>query len=279
MAIGEDILVSVVVATLNSAHTLPACLSSISSQSHRRREIIVVDGGSYDGTPEVLRGARSELAHSISEPDQGIYDAWNKGVRVARGEWICFMGADDEFSDRDALAALARAAAQSEGERIVYGRANLVTRKGTVAQTIGKPWRDARQELFDGFMLPQTATLHYRTLFEEFGSFDRSYRVAGDYEFLLRELVVREALFVDRVVANVRLGGVSSHAQSIHLALREVSRARRAHGLGRPSLRLRIALVSSWLGAHLHRVVGERAFNVLADCYRVVRGKPRVWSV
>jgi glycosyltransferase involved in cell wall biosynthesis len=275
----EEMLASIVVATLNSARTLPKCLSSIAGQSYQWREIIVVDGGSTDGTQDIFRAAASQVSHSISEPDYGIYDAWNKGIRACRGEWICFMGADDEFSDPDALRALMRAAEQANAARIVYGRINLVTVKGTVAQTVGKPWPDARKDLFDGFMLPQTAALHHRSLFQDLGSFDRSYRVAGDYEFLLRELIGRNALFVDRVVANVRLGGVSSRAQSIHLALREVTRARRAHGLGGPGLRLRLALVSSWVGARLHYLVGERVFNYLADCYRVIRGKPRVWSV
>jgi glycosyltransferase involved in cell wall biosynthesis len=272
-------LVSIVVATRNSARILPDCLSSIERQSYRQREIVVIDGASADGTPDILRAAGGRIAYWSSEPDTGLYNAWNKAIAHAKGEWLCFLGADDAFADGGSLEALVRAAAGARGARVIYGRANLVSAKGTVAQTVGKPWPEAREDLLAGFMLPHPATLHHRSLFEERGSFDESYRIAGDYELLLRELARKDAGFVDRVVVNVRLGGMSSRAEAIHAALREVSRARRAHGLGAPPARLRLALATSWIGARLHRVLGERAFNRMADLYRVVRGKPRVWSV
>ena len=87
------------------------------------------------------------------------------------------------------------------------------------------------------------------------------------------------ALFVDRVVVNARLGGTSARPDSIHGALRKVLRARRAHGLTRIPARLGAALVSSWIGGNLYRMAGPRVFGALADGYRMLRGRPRIWTV
>ena len=269
--------ISVVVAVLNGARTLPACLDSIAAQSHQSREIVVIDGGSTDGTVEYLRRNAARLGSWTSEPDRGIYDAWNKALARAQGEWIAFLGADDRFHDADALRALAAAAATTRS-RVVYGRMDLVTRSGAVAQTVGQPWARARRDFLDGFMFPHPGALHHRSLFAEHGNFDQAYRYAGDYEFLLRELVTRDAEFVDRVVVDMAVLGMTARPQTIHRVLREVERARRAHALGAPPPRLRLALAASRLGARVHALLGERTFNVLADAYRVVRGRPRIWT-
>ncbi len=267
-------MVSVVIATLNRAGTLQDCIASVLRQSYQRRELIVVDGGSTDGTLEVIRRNAAGIAHSVSEPDRGLYHAWNKGVRAARGEWIAFLGADDRLADAGALQALVDGAA---GARIVYGRLRLVTPRGVKAEVVGVPWREARGGFLQGFMVPHPGTLHHRTLFEEHGGFDESYRIAGDYEFMLRELKTRDAAFVDRVVVDFQLGGMSSRPPALWAALAEVARARRKHGLS-PSLRLGATRAASAVGAAIYRVVGERAFNLVADCYRWLRGKPPLWT-
>ena len=267
-------LVSVVIATLNSAGTLQRCLASVLGQSYQRREIVLVDGGSTDGTVEIIRGNAHGIARWVSEPDRGLYHAWNKGVRAAKGEWITFLGADDELADPGALQALVEGAG---GARVVYGRLRLISARGEQAGIVGAPWREARADLLQGFMLPQPGTLHHRTLFEEHGEFDESYRIAGDYEFLLRELIRRDAAFVDRIVVHFRLGGMSSRPSSIRMGLQEVARARRKHGLP-PSARLTRTLLASALGDAVYRLAGARAFNALADLYRSLRGKPPLWT-
>ena len=269
--------ISVVVAVFNGAATLPACIDSIVAQSFRDREIVVIDGGSTDGTVEYLRGNASLFGSWVSEPDRGIYHAWNKALARAKGSWLAFLGADDRFHDAGALQELARAA-QATRHRIVYGRMDLIVRAGVVAQTVGKPWAKSRGDFVSGFMFPHPGALHHRSLFAEHGNFDEAYRYAGDYEFLLRELITRDAEYVDRVIDDMAVRGMTARPETIHKVLLEVDRARRAHGLAGPSLRLRRALATSWLGARVHALLGERAFNVLADAYRVVRGRPRIWT-
>ena len=274
-------LVSVIVAVRNGATTLQRCLDSIAAQDFGPRETIVIDGASTDGTREILeRNARDGVVSSyLSEPDTGVYNAWNKGIARARGRWICFLGCDDAFHDPAALRELVRAAeADARGARVVYGRINRVTASGMLIETIGVPWTDARAAFLRGYNIPHPGTLHHRSIFEQRGVFDESYRIAGDYHLLLGELAERPALFLDRVVLDMTFGGISSRPETILVALREVARARRARGLVGTPWRLRAALAFALAGSLAHRLLGELAYRYLADFYRRLRGRPKIWT-
>ena len=273
--------VSIIIGVKNGAQTLQRCLDSIAAQDVADRETIVVDSASTDGTPELLeRNAQAgKVSRYVSEPDSGLYEAWNKGVRLSRGEWVCFLGCDDAFHDAGALRSLLAAADAAAGSpRIVYGLVHRVTERGVVAETWGGPWAEARNLAFAGFMIPHPGTLHHRSVFDERGLFDESYRVAGDYELMVRELLLRDPLFVDRVVVDMRFGGMSSRPAAIYRTLQEVQRARAAHGLlGKPA-RLRQALAAAWLGAWIQRFFGDGAYRWCADLYRLARGRSRIWT-
>jgi hypothetical protein len=95
---------------------------------------------------------------------------------------------------------------------------------------------------------------------------------------VLRELLVRDPVFVDRVVVDMRFGGMSSRPAAIHRTLQEVQRARAAHGLRGKPARLRQALAAAWVGSWIQRLLGDQAYRVVADAYRIARGKPRIWT-
>src|SRR5690606_34585060 len=86
---------SVVISVFNGAKTLQKCLDSVAGQTYAARELIVIDGGSTDGTQQILRHNAGRLAYWVSEPDRGTYHAWNKALAQASGDWSCFLGADD----------------------------------------------------------------------------------------------------------------------------------------------------------------------------------------
>jgi len=273
--------VSVIIGVKNGARTLQHCLDSIAAQEFEGREAIVVDSASTDGTVAILEAAAraGRVTRFLSEPDSGLYQAWNKGVRLSRGEWVCFLGCDDAFHDAGALGALlATAGAARPAARIVYGLVNRVTERGEVVEVWGGPWASARARCLAGFMIPHPGTLHHRSVFDERGAFDESYRVAGDYELVLREVLLHDPVFVDRVVVDMRFGGMSSKPAAIHRTLQEVQRARAAHGLHGKPARLRQALAAAWLGAGIERFLGDRAYRIAADLYRIARGKPRIWT-
>ena len=274
--------VSVVIGVKNGAATLRRCLDSIAAQDYTPRETVVVDSASTDGTQELLEEYKraGTVTDYISEPDRGLYEAWNKGVRRAQGEWICFLGCDDLFHSPAALRLLMEGAKGARDARLVYGLVNRVTANGFVAETWGWPWgADKRSGCHAGLvMIPHPGSLHHRSLFEERGLFDESYRVAGDYELVLREVLHRDPHFVNHVVVDMSFGGMSSRPATMYRTLQEVQRARRANGLHGKPARLRQALAAAWLGSWIHRLFGDRAYRFCADLYRQMRGKPRIWT-
>ena len=273
--------VSVIIGVRNGAPTLQRCLDSIAAQDFRARETIVFDGASTDATRAIaernVQDGKVDLL--VSEPDQGVYDAWNKAIRRSRGRWISFLGCDDVYHDASSLRALVEAGQAAGGRaRVVYGRIDRVTGGGTLVETIGAPWERAREAFLAGVNIPHPGTLHLREMLEERGLFDTTYRIAADYHLLLSELPAHPPVFVDRVVLDMGFGGMSSRPQNILVSLREVARARRERGLRGTPLRLLTALAAATGGAWAHRILGDRAYRRLADLYRAARGRPPIWT-
>lgn len=226
--------VSVIVAVFNAASTLTRCLESIAAQTYSDLELIVVDGASTDGSVSIIRSWSDEIAFWTSEPDDGIYDAWNKGLRHATGEWICFLGADDQFWSSSSVADVVAAIEHLDVvPRVVYGASHLIDGHGAIVRTLGRPWKVERRFFLQGVMqIPHPGLFHHSVIFVENGPFDPTYRIAGDYELLLRELKDNDALFLPNVtVAAIQEGGVSTDLSTRRQSLAEARRALRQHGI------------------------------------------------
>ncbi|HEY6966954.1 MAG TPA: glycosyltransferase family 2 protein [Burkholderiales bacterium] len=264
-------LISLVVATRNAAAHLPRCLDSLRRQTFREFEVIVMDGASTDATPAILAAAGDVVSAWRSEPDRGIYSAWNKGLDAARGEWIGFLGADDWLWDEHALEQLVpQLRSAPPGCRVVYSRLRQVDARGRVAEELGEPWERARARFRSYACLPQPGLMHRRSLFEAHGRFDESFQLAGDYELLLRELKTGEAIYVPTLTVGMDLGGKTTSPEHFLQLQREVARALAMHGLAPPRLRWAWWTLSAWLYRGLHALVGDRAARRLADLYRVL---------
>ncbi len=175
--------VSVIIAVFNRARTLQSCLDSIFAQTAQSIEIIVCDGGSTDGSREILEANRARLAHWQSGADRGVPHAWNMALAQARGEWVCFLGADDRFAKSSSLATLLDAA-EDPAINFVSGQAILVDDAGRELRVVGTRWDWAGMKRYQRIAHP--GSLHRRNLFACYGNFDESYPIACDYEFLLR---------------------------------------------------------------------------------------------
>ncbi len=198
-------LVSVITAVRNGCATVEACLQSVLRQEYPNVEHIVLDAGSGDGTVDVLRGYDDRIAYWKSEPDKGIYDAWNKGLREARGEWICFLGIDDEFLP-DAVSAYIELAAGNPNAEYLSSRVNWVHPSG-YTRTIGEPWT---WPAFSKYMCTaHVGSMHRRSLFNRFGNYDISYRIVGDYELLLRARQHLKTAYMPVTTVMMRAGGTS----------------------------------------------------------------------
>jgi glycosyltransferase involved in cell wall biosynthesis len=270
-------LISIIVATRNAAATLPRCLASIRAQSFRDFELIVMDAASTDGTVELLESGSDFIAAWRSEPDRGIYHAWNKALELSRGEWICFLGADDWLWDDRVLEALAPyLRSVPAGCRIVYSRLRQVDAGGAVVAEAGVPWAQAKRAFRSYRCLPQPGLMHHRSLFAAHGGFDETLRIAADYEFLLRELKDRDALFAPVLMVGAALGGLTTRPENFFLMQREIGQAVRRHGLKLPRVRWAWWMLSGWLYLRLRALVGDNGARRVADLYRLLSlRKPR----
>lgn len=206
--------ISVITAVRNNRDTVAAALDSILAQTHPELELIVIDGASTDGTLEVLQGYGERLQVLISEPDQGIYDALNKGLAHASGDIVGFLHADDLLANSSALADIARAFAGGSVDA-VYGDLQYV--KKSQPLLVVRHWRGGEftpVRLAWGWMPPHPTLYLRRQIYERFGKFDTSYRIAADYDFMLRILRSGElrVQYLPRVLVNMRVGGTSNRS-------------------------------------------------------------------
>ncbi len=199
--------ITILIAVRNAADTLDRCLDSIAAQTWPRRETVVIDGASTDGTKAILERRATELAFWCSEPDTGIGNAWNKGLRHARGDWVAFLGADDWYAASESLAGLAATIEGASGPLdLVSARARLI--HGGISQEFGDAW--AWERFRYRMNIAHPGALHRRGLWEELGPFDETLRIASDYEFLLRSGPRLRTAYVPLVAVNMQYGGVST---------------------------------------------------------------------
>jgi len=223
----EQPLVTVVTAIYNGQPYVAGCLESVLRQEYPNIEHIVLDGGSSDGTIDVLRQYDDRLALWRSEPDRGIYDAWNKALREARGKWVCFLGVDDEFLPGAVSAYMALAAKNSQAEYL-SSKVRVVHASG-YERTIGHPW--TWKKFSKSMCTAHVGSMHRRSLFDRLGTYNISYPIVADYELLLRARRELNTAYMPVTTVMMRAGGVSSTRRS----LEEAARAKVAAG-GRSKL-------------------------------------------
>ncbi|SON63253.1 PGL/p-HBAD biosynthesis glycosyltransferase [Mycobacterium simulans] len=194
-------LFSIIVPTFNVASTLRACLDSVSSQTYSGFEVVLVDGDSTDGTPDIANSYAPGLDGRLiihSGPDQGPYDAMNHGVGMANGTWMFFLGADDALYQPDTLARVATFIGEHEPSDLVYGDVIMRSKSTRYAGAF-----DVDRLLFEQNICHQ-AIFYRRKLFETIGPYNLRYRLWADWDFNIRcfsnpALVTR---YMDIVVAN-----------------------------------------------------------------------------
>lgn len=214
--------ISIIIATYNASSTISQCLDSIVRQKTDEVELLVIDGASKDDTIGIVRQYGNSVDVFISEPDKGLYDAWNKGVKMSSGKWIMFVGADDLLTN-DALPSYLEFLSNNDtrGIDFITAKAIVVDNRGELLYNLGKPynWEEFRKTV----RISHGSSLHSRDLFKEVGLFDTSYKICADYELLLRKKL--NALFMDKLVFIMRDGGCST----TNKALDEAFRAKRQH--------------------------------------------------
>lgn len=272
--------ISVIVAVLNGRTTLQECIDSVTRQTYPHKELILIDGGSKDGTVELLETNSNKFSYWISEADRGIYNAWNKGLAQARGEWICFLGADDYFWDVTVLERMvAHLKTLPMNIRVAYGQIIRINDDGQMSQPMGESWVQVRKSFQQYMCIPHIGTMHRRTLFEQHGTFNESFRIVGDYELLLRELKTGDAVFIpDIITVAQRLGGMSTNLANKFKIYREILYAQRMHGQRLPGKHLLKVMTRDCLQLLLWKLIGDQLARKLRDLRRRFKGLPPHWT-
>ena len=271
---------SIIVAVFNKAATLQQCITSINQQSYPDKELIIVDGGSRDGTADLLKANNEQIDYWISEPDSGIYNAWNKALEQAKGEWICFLGADDYLWDEHVLERVAEQLELIPHDILVaYGQIMLLNTNGESLYPIADPWEKIKFRFRQIMCIPHQGVMHRRSLFERHGKFDESFRIAGDYELLLRELKTANAAYIPGIViTGMRRGGISSNPLNAIEAMKETRRAQQIHGQYLPKGIWLMAMARVYIRIIMWKVLGEHLTRIFLDLSRRIRGLPLYWT-
>lgn len=228
--------ISIITVTFNRAHIIRDCIESVLKQGFKDYEYIIVDGASKDNTVDILKEYESKFEGRmrwISEPDKGLYDAINKGIKTATGDVVGIINSDDFFHRTDSFNIIANAFADDNVDAI-YADDRVVSH-----EDVSNELRVTRADYFRVWMyriglMPGHQTFYAkRELFDKFGYYKIDYKIAADFELMLRFIYVNKvrAKYIPEVLMTFRVGGVSTQLSNKILVNKETVRACRENGL------------------------------------------------
>lgn len=227
--------ISIITAVYNRQSTIAQAINSVQSQSYNNVEHIMQDGGSSDGSLQIINTLADPNTHVVSTPDGGIYDAINKGISRTTGDVIGLMHSDDYFASDAVLEKVAAAFQQSDIDG-VYGDLDYVSASDT--SRIIRRWTSGDvtpAKLRRGWMPPHPTLYLRRSVFERFGKYDTNYTISADYDAMLRWLWTHQIklAYIPEVLVKMRVGGESNRSlERIFRKTREDYRALRQNGVG-----------------------------------------------
>lgn len=200
--------ISIITVVLNGEKTIEQTIQSVISQSYENIEYIIIDGKSSDGTIDIIKKYKKYINIFKSEKDEGIYNAMNKGLSLSSGEIIGFINSDDWY-EPNIIERVYKKFLYTEAE-VIYGRLNLVDENENKKVLKNRPIENMVFEM----AVPHPTVFIKKGVYEKFGGFNEKYRIAADYELMLR-LYISGVKFsrLDEIVANFRLTGISSNSR------------------------------------------------------------------
>lgn len=195
----------------NAHNSIKRCIESVLAQSYTNVEYIIIDGGSTDGTLQIIEQYKPHISIFLSETDKGIYDAMNKGIKLATGDIVGILNSDDFFADNDVLNHIVKAFEQNK-TGIVYGNLDYIDTKNKII----RKWHagEYKEGLFNwGWMPPHPTFYCKRLLFEKLGAYNLQYGTAADYELMLRFIHLNKinTYYLNKTIIKMSIGGASNN--------------------------------------------------------------------
>lgn len=215
----ENLTFSIITICLNAEKSIERTIQSVLSQTYHHIEYIIVDGKSTDRTVGIIQNYRDKIAQFISEKDEGIYDAMNKGIARASGDFILFLNADDRLFYEESIASVAEQINKFLPARIDVFHGNVLIfdrQKGT-----GNIWKCGSVTRYALYRrpIPHPATFYRKEAFQKNGLFDVTYKLAGDYDWAVKAFIKNKLIFqyIDTLVAVFFKGGISTNQKTDEL--------------------------------------------------------------
>ncbi|MDE3183752.1 MAG: glycosyltransferase [Bacteroidota bacterium] len=204
--------VSIITVTFNSEKYLADCINSVARQNYKNIEHIIIDGKSTDGTLKIIRQHSKHISYWISETDRGMYDAINKGLKMATGDIVGILNSDDMFASADTVRSIVDCFENTDTDS-VYG--DLVYVDASDTQKIIRYWKGIsyKRSRFRYGWMPAHPTFYIRReLIEQYGLYENHYFTAADYEFMARYLFLHKvsSQYIDAMLVKMRSGGISN---------------------------------------------------------------------
>jgi glycosyltransferase involved in cell wall biosynthesis len=231
-------LFSVVTVSFNSGKTIRRTIESVANQTYDRIELILIDGGSTDDTLSIISEYADKVSRVISEPDRGIYDAMNKGIRAANGEWIHLLNSDDYYAASNAIESAVRVLDPASTNYF------WMWRESTDHQRVLQAWKYSRWRLFISAFLPHPSLIVSRAQYDAVGLYDVNLRIAADHDMIFRLTKRWAGRLHDFPLTVMQQGGMSEFNKL--LSLHEFEQLSRRHGLPKLIARLVFVLKRIW---------------------------------
>ena len=204
--------ISIITVSYNSQCTIKHTIDSFSSQTYKNKEYILIDGASNDWTLDILDFKKDEIDNFVSEPDCGIYDAMNKGIKAAKGDIVGILNSDDFYYNQDVLSKVAKVFEDTDCD-CLYG--DLVFVNKVNARKIVRYWKSGKFEknlMTKGWMLPHPTFFVKKEIYQKYGLYNTNLKSAADYEMILR-LLHKEKItveYIPEILIKMRMGGESN---------------------------------------------------------------------
>jgi glycosyltransferase involved in cell wall biosynthesis len=240
--------ISIITVCYNSEKTLEETIKSVAAQTYQDIEYIIVDGNSKDNTLNIIKKYPDTVTKWISEQDRGLYDAMNKGIAMATGDYIGILNSDDTFYEPQTLEKVAQFLSihpidACVGDIIQHMNGRIIRRYSS------KNWSPKKLKI--GFMPPHPSIFFKRSLFDQYGSYTLGYKIAADYELIIRYFLNKEISwkYSDLITTSMAVGGASSSGMSsYHIITKEVGKSFKANNIDYSPFKVKYRWVWKLLG-------------------------------
>ena len=206
--------ISIITSVFNNTEFIEDCIKSVLKQNYKNIEYIIIDGGSTDGTIDVIKKYEEKISKYISEPDKGIYDALNKGIKLTSGDIIGFLHADDFYANNSVLETVVLHMTKHDVDSC-YGDLFYINKSNpnkVIRHWKSRPYKDGLFKM--GWMPPHPTFFVKKEIYDKFGYFNTEFKIAADYELMLRflEKYKISTHYIPDVFIKMRIGGVSNRS-------------------------------------------------------------------